>query len=113
MKSLSIFCLVLAACAATSRSASVSAVEDDRAAATRLMGELSSLANQLDQAQAVTVPRCDRICPVIHNIRHLSQMICELSTRHPDDATLAADCRDGKLRAERARTRVPSTCACE
>jgi hypothetical protein len=114
MKGWSIVCLLVAGCAAAVPSPAVApSHEDDRARAARLTSELMGAENELGSGQAVAAPRCERVCLLLQNIRRLSLMICELAERHRFDETLAAQCRDARLHAERARARVPPSCACD
>jgi hypothetical protein len=111
MKWSTIACLLLVGCAAMAPRPAVAPADDnDRARAAGLKSELVRAEDELGGAQALAAPRCERVCALVQNIVRLSSMICELAARHPGDDTLAAQCQEARLHAERARTRVPPSC---
>jgi hypothetical protein len=105
--------LLLVACASAGPRPAAEESSSDRANARADEQRAEELERTLSGLSAAEVPPdCPRVCGLVEQICELSQRICGISGRHPDDPDLAARCAAGEQRCRRSRDRVPPDCSC-
>jgi hypothetical protein len=102
--------LLLVSCAAPARSPTAAPPGEDIFVLSR---ELDEAEQELDAPSALaTQADCGHACELERRICELAERICAIARRHSDDSDAKECCKDGRLRCERAHTRVRAQCTC-
>lgn len=101
--------------ASRQRAPGVSSMRDERLAteedASADANELRDLSARLDAKLRMAAPACSELQSLRDRICSLAERICSLADSGDDrDADLAAQCRDGRKRCDRARRQVGAMC---
>lgn len=72
--------------------------------------ELVTLSSEVEQLASAA--DCAGACDAGARLCALRDRICDIASRHEGDVEIEGRCTDGRMRCERARTRLAEACGC-